>query len=124
MLNLPKWGLTNPFPAFLDVESGTAIEQTAKVYAAMQQLIDEYNAFVDSVTAQINEFTTDTKADHKEFETALRQEFQDFIDAVDLKIAQQNAKIENLRQRVEGSEESIRDLYSIISDGANTVETL
>ena len=100
MLNLPKWRLTNPFPSFLDSESGTAIEQTAKVYAAMQQLIDEYNAFVDSVTAQINEFTATTKADHEEFETALRQEFQDFIDTVDLKMSQQNAKIDLIYDEV------------------------
>ena len=94
MINLPKWRLTHPFPAFLDGESGTVIEQTAKVYAAMQQLIDEYNAFVESVNTQLAEFTATTKEEQEVFATALRQEFQDFIDVVDLKLATMDAKVE------------------------------
>lgn len=87
MINLPKWRLTHPFPAFYDSESGSAIEQTAKVYGAMQELIEDYNAFTESIEKQINEFTAETKEDQETFRTSLRQEFQDFIDTVELKLA-------------------------------------
>lgn len=87
MINLPKWRLTSKYPAFLDSESGTAIEQTAKVYGAMQELIDEYNAFVQEMETRINEFESTTNEDLETFKTSMRQEFQDFIDTVDMKLA-------------------------------------
>lgn len=105
MINLPKWRLTNPFPAFLDSESGTAIEQTAKVYGAMQTLIDEYNAFAESVEKQINEFTAETEADQKVFETALRQEFQDFIDTIDMKLATMETTLASIEARLSALEQ-------------------
>jgi len=83
---LPHWRLTDPHPAFYDTESGSAIEQTAKVYAAMNELIKEYNAFVDSINTKITEYTA-AEADDKElWRKSIRQEFQDFIDIVDLKV--------------------------------------
>ena len=36
ILKLPKWILTNKFPAFHDTESLTAIEQTARVYGKIR----------------------------------------------------------------------------------------
>lgn len=86
MINLPEWKLTSKYPAFYDTESGTAIEQTAKVYGAMRELIDEYNAFVESITTRINEFEASLSAKEDEFEVGIRQEFQDFIDVVETKI--------------------------------------
>lgn len=86
MINLPEWRLTNKYPAFYDSESGSAIEQTAKVYAAMQELIKEYNQFVKDTNTAIDDFINTTNQDQETFATALRQEFQDFIDTVDMKI--------------------------------------
>lgn len=83
---LPHWVITNDSPAFYDTDSGTAIEQTAKVYAAMNELIVEYNNFVDSTNAKIEEFTSGVISDNETFRVALRQEFQDFINVVELKI--------------------------------------
>lgn len=41
--NMPNWCITDKHPAFYDTESATAIEQTAKLYGAMQNLIDTFN---------------------------------------------------------------------------------
>lgn len=92
---LPHWVLTDKNPAFYDSESATAIEQTAKVYAAMQELITEYNKFADCVNSHIEEFINDTNADYEEFRTGVHQEFQDFIDTVELKMKSQDANIED-----------------------------
>jgi len=83
---LPHWVLTDPRPAFYDTDSGSAIEQTARVYKAMNDLIAEYNKFADNVNTKITEFTNDTNADYELFKIGLRQEFQDFIDIVNLHI--------------------------------------
>lgn len=92
---LPHWVLTDKFPAFYDSESKTAIEQTARVYGAMQELIKEYNSFVDSVNQHILDFENAAKKDYEIFTTAIRQEFQDFIDVVTLKIQSQDSIIED-----------------------------
>lgn len=90
---LPHWVITDKFPAFYDSESATAIEQTARLYKAMQELISEYNSFVDSINQHISDFEKSTKKDYEIFTTAIRQEFQDFIDVVELKIMSQDKKI-------------------------------
>lgn len=92
---LPHWVLTDKFPAFYDSESKTALEQTARVYGAMQELIKEYNSFVDSVNQHILDFENAAKKDYEIFTTAIRQEFQDFIDVVTLKIQSQDSIIED-----------------------------
>ena len=85
MKNLINWFLTDKKPAFYDCESGTAIEQTARVYKAMQELITEYNKWVESSNKIISDFKSSETQNREVFEIALRQEFQDFINVVDLK---------------------------------------
>lgn len=83
---LPEWFLTNKYPTLYDKDSLTVIEQTARVYGAMNELIEEYNAHSESINKIIEEFISSTEKDQETFEVALRQEFQDFIDIVDLKL--------------------------------------
>lgn len=95
MYNLPLWTLTNSSPAFHDTESGTAIQQTAKVYQAMRDLIDEYNIFSGNVNKKVEEFMSGAEKDFEVFSVGLRQEFQDFIDIIDLKVVSQDKKIDD-----------------------------
>lgn len=92
---LPKWCITDKYPALYDIESATAIEQTAKLYGAMNELIEEYNAFVDKINADVEAFINGSKADFELFTTGLRQEFQDFIDVIELKIQAQDKAIDD-----------------------------
>ena len=50
---LPHWAVTDKNPAFYDTESATAIEQTAKLYGAMQNMIATYNEWEKSVNEHI-----------------------------------------------------------------------
>lgn len=95
MNRLPHWSITDKFPAFFDTESATAIEQTAKLYGAMNTLIDSYNEWVDKINAEIEEFENSTDKNIEKFAMGLRQEFQDFIDVIELKIASQDKEIED-----------------------------
>lgn len=83
---LPNWVLTNKYPANYDSESATVIEQTAKLYGAMNELIEEFNKYIDGTNSTIEEFITTTNSDLETFKVGLRQEFQDFINVVDLKL--------------------------------------
>ena len=46
---LPKWVLTENQPAFYDIESVSAIEMVARLYKKMEELVNNYNEFVDLV---------------------------------------------------------------------------
>lgn len=83
---LPNWCIVNKFPAFYDTESATAIEQTARIYGKMNELVESYNSFAENITNTINGFIGETEEENETFKIALRQEFQDFIDTIDLKI--------------------------------------
>ena len=52
---LPHWCITDLQPAIYDVESSTAIEQTGKLYAKIQELIKIYNEFVDAINLKIKD---------------------------------------------------------------------
>lgn len=93
MRRLPEWVMTNKFPSVYDSESGTAIEMVAKVYGAMQNLIEEYNQFAETVNQNIDSFEGDMKKEFEEFTVGLQQTLQDFIDVIDMKVSEQDQKI-------------------------------
>ena len=78
MNQLPKWVLANPFPAIHDFESLTVIDQTARLYGAMQSLIDEYNAFAEEANKQLASFTDDEAEARKEFELQITKVMNEY----------------------------------------------
>lgn len=117
---LPKWVLTNKFPAIHDFESLTVIEQTARIYGAMNSMIEEYNAFADNVNKNIKEFQTASEADREQFEIAMRQEFQDFIDVIDLKIKAMENDIFSVTNDVKGFAREL--MNEAFENGTITIE--
>ena len=68
MKQLPAWVLTNPLPAVHDLESHTSVEMVARLYAAMQSLINEVNEHIAQVNKTVGENNTELKTTLKEFE--------------------------------------------------------
>ena len=97
---LPKWYLMPNRPSFYDTDSKTLLELASTLHETMNSLIEDYNNFVDSVNDHITEFTEQTTENQENFAIGMRQEFQDFIDVVELKIAGFNRDIENLTNQV------------------------
>lgn len=95
MWMLPHWTLTDNHPAFYDTESGSAIEQTAKVYGAMRTLIGEYNKFADNLNEALKGFELETKEEMECFKKCLTELIENYIKSIDLKIDKQDLKIEN-----------------------------
>lgn len=104
ILQLPHWQLTNPTPSFYDVESGTFIEMISKVYGKTNELVIDYNNFTDNVSKIINDFVASEEKDNEAFQVGLRQEFQNFINVIDLKVLsidkEVNDLVKNLRNDV------------------------
>lgn len=93
--NLPKWHIADSNPAFYEYESATAIEMVAKLYAKVKELIESQNTFTDEMTKAFEDFKQAVNDNFNVFSTELRQEFQDFIDVVELKIKEQDVKIDD-----------------------------
>lgn len=91
--HLPHWVLTDLQPAFYDVESGTTLQQTAKIYGKMQELIDLYNEFVTKVNKYIKDFEDGIITDFEEFRNCIIKVMNDYIETIDTKINLQDTKI-------------------------------
>lgn len=91
--HLPHWVLTDLQPAFYDVESGTSLQQTAKMYGKLQELIDLYNEFVTKVNKYIKDFEDGIIADFEEFRNCIIVTMNQYIETIDTKINLQDTKI-------------------------------
>ena len=92
---LPHWCLTGGRQAFYDTEAGDAIEQTARVYAAVRSLQEDYNKYVDELTKTINEFINSTEKDQEEFKKEIIKISHEYIKMIDEKIKLQDLAIDN-----------------------------
>lgn len=92
---LPHWCITDLHPAFHDTESLTVIEQTGRLYGKMQELVAAYNEYVEGLNKHIVEFENGTYESIEQFEIGIRQEFQDFIDVINLKVMNQDRVIQD-----------------------------
>ena len=92
---LPHWVVTDLHPAFYDTESATAIEMVAKLYAKMQELIKKYNSFVDKINQAIKDYENDMNQSFEDFKSCVMKLMSDYIETLDMKIATQDAKIQN-----------------------------
>ena len=94
---LPRWNLRHNRPTFYDTDSVTMLELASNLHGKMNELIEDYNTYVDSVNKTMTEFINSEQQDEEAFRTALRQEFQDFIDVVDLKLKDQDQEIQSAK---------------------------
>lgn len=90
---LPHWCVVNPMPAIYDTESATAIEQTAKLYKAVQEMINSYNEFVNEVNPVIEEYFNSVNQNIEEFEQRITKICHDYIKTMDMKISHQDKVI-------------------------------
>ena len=126
MYLLPNWVATNKYPAFFDTNSGTAIEQTALVYGAMQDLIKEYNTFADNVNKIIKDNEDLLTEDNECFKHYIQELVKNFMLCVDNQILRQNEKIqENEQYMVDNITQTTTDIINQkIANGEIVVATV
>lgn len=91
--HLPHWVITDVHPAFYDTESATAVQQTAKLYGKMQELITIYNEFVQQVNIYIDQFEKGIIKDFDCFKNCVVDTMDKYIQSIDQKIELQNSTI-------------------------------
>lgn len=109
MVNLPKWVVTDKFPALYDMESATAIEMVAKLYGSMQTLISEYNEYVSTLNKDIDTFESELTTANECFKSTMEMFVNNFIACVDVKIDKQNAEIAGAIDEIIRTAESVTE---------------
>ena len=126
---LPKWVLTNEYPAFYDTESVTAIEMVAKLYGSMEELITDYNDFIDGINEAIQDFESGIITDFNDFKELIQAMVDDYIETIDTKIELQDTTIENaitnqntrIENAITNQDEAIADAIQYMKD--NIIQT-
>ena len=84
---LPPWAETGLQPAFYDVESGTVLQQTARMYNKVNQLTRLFNEFSEATSEEVNAFereVNDTVTEYIEKFTELKDFVDDYFDNLDV----------------------------------------
>lgn len=120
---LPHWVLVEKFPAFNDFESLTAIEQTARVYGKINELIENYNKYVSEINKVIEEMSTAKDTDIQAFICRITILTNNYINTVDMKIMHQDRQIAEVYEKF--STDVINTVKLLISDmhTAGTLDT-
>lgn len=77
---LPPWVETGLQPAFYDLESGTVLQQTARMYAKVRELTEAFNTFSENVTNEINTFERNTNDEIERFEGVVNDTVEEYIE--------------------------------------------
>lgn len=128
MYRLPIWVLTQNRPSIYDSESSTPIQMVAKLYQTMQDLINEYNNYVDEVnkTLELNE------TEQREFESRIEKTILNHFKCIDLKIEEINkylhdnvsdAIIDEINRQLSTGELIITQEYDETTESLNFVFT-
>ena len=118
MQTLPKWIIANPFPALHDFESLTVLEQTARIYGAMNQMIDEWNKMVEQISA----FEKSETESREEYEMKLTKVIREFICNWDQKSSDLVLFAETLiNEAIRDGKLKIAEVYDPETESLNTV---
>lgn len=77
---LPPWVETGIQPAFYDKESGSVLQQTARMYAKVNQLTEAYNTFTTNLLNRQDEFETNLTDRQDDFESDINDTVDDYIE--------------------------------------------
>lgn len=90
---LPHWVLTNYQSAFYDSESGTVLQAMARIYPKIEELINDYNAYVKRIDNIINDFQTGIIEDFECFKNCIIKTMTEYIESIDTKMSVQDSMI-------------------------------
>jgi hypothetical protein len=118
MNTLPKWALANPIPAIHDFESLTVLEQTARIYGAMNQMIDEWNQMIE----KISDFEKDETESREEFETKITKVIMEFMCSWNQKTADLEMFAQTiLNEAIAAGKLTITEVYDPETESLNMV---
>lgn len=83
---IPNMLILGNRPCHHDADAVTMLELAGTLHARFNEIVDECNTFTQNINNIVTNFKGETAEDQEAFRTALRQEFQDFIDIVNVKL--------------------------------------
>ena len=114
---LPQLALTDLQPAFYDVESVSTVEMVSKLYAYLQNLVDDYNEFITEINNEIDNFEKSTDKDIACFKKCIKDLMTNYIESIDIKIDMQNKNIaDNIQRQDKNISDSIEAQNNVISE--------
>lgn len=116
---LPKWNLHTNRATFYDTDSVTMLELAGRLHGAMNELITDYNQFAESINNQFTEFMNCHEGDLETFKVSIRQEFQDFIDAVDIKLAKYGVDHKEIIEIADELKAQLDNVDKVVTDKVN-----
>lgn len=119
---LPNWCISSLNPAFYDTESASVIEQTAKLYKTIQDLINDYNNFSSELVTSSNNFETELREKQEEFINNMTEVIHDYIAMIDEKIKLMDSEIESQNARIDEQDKKVLEVVKYFKD--NLTETL
>lgn len=112
-------------PSFYDGDSASLLQLVSKLHGTMNEVIGEFNKLEKSLTESFEEFKETSSKDAEVFRVSIRQEFQDFIDIIELKVKGINDAIEShnktVENRLSAQDKKLEDLESSIVETATSV---
>lgn len=110
---LPHWGITDSKAAFFDTESVTAIEQTARVYGKINEVVAVMNDFTHTIENAENEHKEQIENNVTELKECMKNRMISHTKNIDNKINIQNKKVNDavafMKDKIE---ESISDVIN------------
>lgn len=92
---LPKWFFNGERTLPNEYEQNTVLEKTAMIQKAINEIVNEYNKFAEKVNTDFENYKNEIDVNMETYEMEINQQFQDFIDVIDLKIAGLENEIQN-----------------------------
>lgn len=114
---LPHWVLVDKFPAFYDAESKTTIQQTARLYGKINELIESYNKFIDLINTEIGNYQDGITKDFTDFKNNICKIITDYMYKIDTQIVHQDRMIEEVYDKFKNHmEETVDVLFQEMQD--------
>lgn len=110
---LPPWVETGLQPAFYDLESGTVLQQTARMYAKVRELTEAFNTFSENVTNEITTFEQNTNDEIERFEGVINDTVEEYIG----KFNDLHDYVEDYFENLDVQEEINNKLDDMVEDG-------
>lgn len=120
MKKLPYWAIPSTEPAVHDLESDTVLEQTAKMYAAFNNFISEYNSFAETINEQAEKFEKAETEAREDFECKVTKVVRTFMSEVNKTIS---VSIEEAIQRAVVEGVTVAEAYDAGAESLDLIIT-
>jgi len=122
---LTHWSLNRTLATIDDTESLSVLELVGKVSTKMNELINDYNKFVDEINKLVEEYKTGITTSQECFEKRMTKTIHDYLDYLDTKVKTQDKVVADAVEFMKTNlSESITTLINEMHDSGELDEAV